>query len=197
MAKQECRDVATEVLRIHAVGEALTKGWHFLYPDRRAETLARLRKRVDDLVEAKQLGSKEASAVMDRLETLDRYNGGEGTIHNVSKMLLPAMVDMAVDAIADCECGEARALEEHTGQEALKKILKPTRYDVKLTKWEERDRLHIGIVDKETEQISYADWWDEDARQMFEDGFFVSGKGQAAFENSVLDYAEDMGILAK
>jgi len=85
--------------------------------------------------------------------------------------------------IVNCECGD---------QPDAKKL--PTRYDVKVTQWAERDRHHIGIVDKETEQISYADWWDDEARQMFEDGFFLSGND---FENSVLGYAEDMGILAK
>lgn len=82
--------------------------------------------------------------------------------------------------------------EPEPGRISLAK--KPTRYDVIVTQWAERDRHHIGIVDKATEQISYADWWDDDARQMFEDGFFLAGKD---FENSVLGYAEDMGILSK
>jgi rubrerythrin len=69
----------------------------------------------------------------------------------------------------------------------------PTRDQVRVEVWEERDRLHIGIQDKETGNY-YADWWDEEARQMFEDGFFKSGGG---LENSVLEYAEDTGILAK
>jgi hypothetical protein len=84
---------------------------------------------------------------------------------------------------------------------------KPTRYEVKIITWQERDRLHVGIVDKATEQKSYADWWDDDVRQMFEDGFFKGGmptehwhgseKPSREFENSVLSYAEDMGMLSK
>jgi hypothetical protein len=70
---------------------------------------------------------------------------------------------------------------------------KPTRDDVRVEVWEERDRLHIGIQDKKTGDY-YASWWDDEAREMFEQGFFKSGRG---LEASVLEYAEDMGILAK
>lgn len=79
---------------------------------------------------------------------------------------------------------------------------KLTRDDAKVISWSERDRLHIGIVDKETEQKSIADWWDDDARQMFEDGFFKPGNIRhqtitgRAFEDSVLEYAESVGLLA-
>lgn len=65
--------------------------------------------------------------------------------------------------------------------------------DYKVTVWEERDRLHIGIVDAATEQIGYADWWDDDARQMFEDGFFDARR----LADSVLRYAADHGMLKK
>ena len=69
----------------------------------------------------------------------------------------------------------------------------PTRDDVRVKLWEERDRLHIGIQDKETGDY-YMSWWDDEARQMFEDGFF---KRRPNLEESVLDYAEEMGFLAK
>ena len=82
---------------------------------------------------------------------------------------------------------------------------KYTRSQVKVTVWEERDRLHIGIVDKATEEVSIADWWDDDARQMFEDGFFKPGIIHRSLDQvaddkmtkSVLDYAEEIGMLAK
>lgn len=70
---------------------------------------------------------------------------------------------------------------------------KPTRDNVRVEVWEERDRLHIGIQDKETGDY-YASWWDDDAREMFEQGFF---KSRPNLEESVLKYAEDVGILAK
>lgn len=87
----------------------------------------------------------------------------------------------------------AKKLDERLGSQHEPKRKLPTRDQVRVEVWEERDRLHIGIQDKETGDY-YASWWDDDAREMFEDGFFKSGRG---LENSVLEYAEDMGILAK
>lgn len=80
----------------------------------------------------------------------------------------------------------------------------PTRDDVSVVVWEERDRLHIGIQDKDSGD-SYMDWWDDDARQMFEDGFFKGGiirrqldqVPSRELEESVLGYAEEMGILSR
>lgn len=70
---------------------------------------------------------------------------------------------------------------------------KLTRDDVRVEVWEERDRLHIGIQVKETG--AYIDsWWDDNAREMFEDGFFKQGRG---LKESVLAYAEDVGLLAR
>ena len=56
--------------------------------------------------------------------------------------------------------------------------------------WEERDRLHIGLL---SNGHYIADWWDDDARQMFEDGFFERGRN---LESSVIAYARQMGLLA-
>ncbi len=70
---------------------------------------------------------------------------------------------------------------------------KLSRDDVRVEIWEERDRLHIGIQNEETGDYLQS-WWDDDARQMFEDGFFKSGPG---LKESVLEYAEDMGILER
>ena len=57
--------------------------------------------------------------------------------------------------------------------------------------WEERDRLHVGLETKSGKTI--ADWWDDDARQMFSDGFFSARN----LHQSVVDYANQMGIGAK
>ena len=76
--------------------------------------------------------------------------------------------------------------------EKLPATKKPTRNDVRVEVWEERDRLHIGIQDR-IHGNYYANWWDDEARQMFEDGFFKSGK---QLEESVLDYAESVGLIA-
>lgn len=55
--------------------------------------------------------------------------------------------------------------------------------------WEERDRLHIHLLKGER---TVAEWWDEDAREMFEDGFFKRGK---ELEASVIEYATSIGLL--
>ena len=80
---------------------------------------------------------------------------------------------------------------------------KPTRYDVHVDSWQERDRLGIWVTDTRTDK-TIAEWWDEGAREMFEDGFFKEAdyvRDQKlvgrAFEESVLEYLEDMGTLAK
>lgn len=77
---------------------------------------------------------------------------------------------------------------------------KPTRHDVEIGTWAERDRIGIWITDKRTGK-SIAEWWDEDAEEMFEQGFFKRGdiRHQTIigedFEESVLDYAESAGLL--
>lgn len=70
---------------------------------------------------------------------------------------------------------------------------KLSRDDVRVEIWEERDRLHIGIQNEETGDYLQS-WWDDDAREMFEDGFFKSGPG---LKESVLEYAEEIGILER
>ena len=83
----------------------------------------------------------------------------------------------------------------------LPQTIKPTRYDVEIGTWAERDRLGIWLTDKRTGK-SIAEWWDENAREMFDQGFFKPGDIRQqtitgrAFEESVLDYAESVGLLA-
>jgi hypothetical protein len=89
--------------------------------------------------------------------------------------------------------GVVSALAGHEGRQLLPKTKRaPTREDVRVEMWEERDRLHIGIQDKETGEY-IASWWDDEAREMFEQGFFKRGPKLA---ESVLDYAEEVGLLA-
>jgi len=90
--------------------------------------------------------------------------------------------------------GMARAMAGKPERRLLPKTNKgrPTRDDVRVEVWEERDRLHIGIQDRETGEY-IASWWDDEAREMFEQGFFKRGRG---LEESVLSYAEGVGLLA-
>ena len=78
---------------------------------------------------------------------------------------------------------------------------RPTRDDVTVRGWAERDRIAVWVVDNRTDEI-VAEWWDEDAAQMFEDGFFKPadilrgcGLGGRKFTDSVLDYLEEIGVL--
>ncbi|MDD5511553.1 MAG: hypothetical protein PHI12_12195 [Dehalococcoidales bacterium] len=86
------------------------------------------------------------------------------------------------------------------------KLGKPTRDDVEIHTWQERDRAHVEIRDKRNDE-TVMEWWDEAVSEMFEDGFFKGGMPRehwwgsespsGEFEKSVLDYAESMGALAK
>jgi len=96
--------------------------------------------------------------------------------------------------------GQRSAYGKHLGD--IIPPRKPPRHDVTVEAWQERDRLGIWITDKRTGK-TIAEWWDEDAREMFEQGFFKPGvprysweKPGREFVKSVLDYAESVGLLA-
>jgi uncharacterized membrane protein (UPF0127 family) len=80
---------------------------------------------------------------------------------------------------------------------------KTTRDDVDVDSWVERDRIGIWVVDLRTDK-TIAEWWDEEAREMFDQGFFKPAawiKNQTLwgkeFRESVLDYLEHTGVLTK
>ncbi|GEM_PF-1001309 len=77
---------------------------------------------------------------------------------------------------------------------------KPTRADVTVSA---RQKLGVWITDKRT-GVTLAEWTDRDARTLFEEGSFRGRVPVSAWEapddelvNSVLDYAEAVGLLAK
>ena len=57
--------------------------------------------------------------------------------------------------------------------------------------WEERDRLSIVLYDGDDREI--ASWWDDDARAMFEDGFF----DRRRLCQSVVEYARSVDLLRR
>jgi hypothetical protein len=65
----------------------------------------------------------------------------------------------------------------------------PRRSVCRVAVWEERDRLHVHAF-QDDENRTVAEWWDDDARQMFEDGFFERGP---RLEASVLDHLAELG----
>ncbi|MDP2730342.1 MAG: hypothetical protein Q8O55_07660 [Dehalococcoidales bacterium] len=181
----ECGEVASGVFRVYATSEALTTGWDRIPPDMRAEYLGKIEKRIEKLVNDKKVTTETSKDVLDTLRTLKQVNEGTAQISlSPEDKLMPRIVKMAVSSIGECVCGTKTEIIQNKP---------PTRDTVKVDVWEERDRLIISIEDKESGN-SYATWVDEDARQMFEDGFFKPGR---YLEDSVLTYAEEMGILTK
>jgi hypothetical protein len=67
----------------------------------------------------------------------------------------------------------------------------PPASECKVSVWEERDRLHIHLYHGD-ENTTVAEWWDDDARSMFEDGFFKSGRD---LTQSVIEYAQSHGLV--
>lgn len=65
---------------------------------------------------------------------------------------------------------------------------------IRVEVWDERDRLHIGVEDQDTSEYVVS-WWDDDARQMIEDGFFEQndpgGPGRNRLERSVVAYLDE------
>ena len=118
------------------------------------------------------------------------------------------VIKYEVREIRPPEVKMGRAKSDRLGKDILKfgptqknKDL-PTRDEVTIGTSQERDNVDIYLTDNRTDK-TIAEWRDDDARQMFEDGFFKPGDwshGEItgnAFENSVLDYAEYIGILKK
>jgi uncharacterized membrane protein (UPF0127 family) len=118
---------------------------------------------------------------------------------------LAGFVTMGIFMVGITRNLTSKALEEPEEKpELLPRVSsrRPTRHDVTVEAWQERDRLGIWITDSRTGK-TIAEWWDEDAREMFEQGFFKPGvpqrtteKPSRAFVDSVLDYAESVGFLA-
>lgn len=73
-----------------------------------------------------------------------------------------------------------------------KRVRQPPRAnDAEVNIWEERDRLHIEVRNVKNDQ-TIVEWWDDDARQMIEDGFFTAG---GRLRGSVLDYCIETELL--
>jgi hypothetical protein len=68
------------------------------------------------------------------------------------------------------------------------KFRPPYRVDV----WEERDNVQITLYDGADREV--ATWTDDDARQMFEDGFF-SHRHRDGLRGSVIAYAQEIGMI--
>lgn len=78
------------------------------------------------------------------------------------------------------ECGEeVKVPERHLSD----------RFDVDL--WSERDRLGIWVTDKQKDTVVF-EVWDDDARQLYEDGFVKPGEG---LKESLLEYLKETKVI--
>jgi ribosomal protein L18 len=57
----------------------------------------------------------------------------------------------------------------------------------------ERDNADVYLTDRDDNTI--AEWHDDDARSMVEDGFFVANKGKRRLQESVIEYARSVGLI--
>jgi hypothetical protein len=67
-----------------------------------------------------------------------------------------------------------------------------TAADVELDTWFERDRAHVELRDKNTQE-TLIEWWDEDVSEAVEDGFLDPDD----WEGSAIDYARSLGVISK
>jgi hypothetical protein len=67
--------------------------------------------------------------------------------------------------------------------------LSQERYNIDI--WTERDRLGIWVTDKLKDKVVF-EVWDEDARRLFDDGFFRPGDG---LKESVLEYLKQTKVI--
>jgi hypothetical protein len=63
------------------------------------------------------------------------------------------------------------------------------RYEVH--NWIERDRIGIWVDDTESGEVIFQ-VWDDEARQLFDDGFLKTGK---MLEESVLEYLKEIKVI--
>jgi len=110
------------------------------------------------------------------------------TVTDDERAAFALKADTAYIAVCYSEQGfvSVRELTEKEAEDLRAEYEEPT-YSVSV--WEERDRLHIKLTGTDDTDLN---WWDDDARQMFEDGFF---KSQPDLEESVIEYARERGLL--
>jgi hypothetical protein len=101
-----CGDRFETVVKIYNVGHALAYGWDRIQPEHREEFLGKLRTHVVDMSEQGIGRKREANNLLDFIDTLDSYNKGEGTIHDLLGKMDGLTEELAIHAIADCECAK-------------------------------------------------------------------------------------------
>jgi hypothetical protein len=63
--------------------------------------------------------------------------------------------------------------------------------DTELHTWEERDRSMIELRNKKTDE-TLVEWWDEDVREAFEDGFLdVNNLHESAYDYYINNFQRE------
>lgn len=106
----KCQDVFEQVAYIYNNAHVLGRVWQGIEPERRQQSIDNLRVKLVILNDKKQVRAVDSNSVFNMLDTLEHYNKGEGTIHNLSSVIESSIVTLAIHAIADCEC--AREIEK-------------------------------------------------------------------------------------
>jgi hypothetical protein len=104
---ETCRELTTELIRIVNLSKGLSRSWHDFDRFFRAEHLDNIREHARDLLDAKKLPEKEHDDFAALLDTFQRYNEGEGTVHN-KEMLYEKALDLAAKAICGSCCSDQK-----------------------------------------------------------------------------------------
>ena len=105
-----CQQTAVDVFYIYNVSHVLGKVWNSLGQDHRQETIGRLRDRVADLNDKGQVRHQDANKMFETLDKADEYNKEIGIFAEVHRLtafrtfLDHNSMNLAIHAIADCEC---------------------------------------------------------------------------------------------
>jgi Zn-dependent M32 family carboxypeptidase len=109
-----CQIHAEDSIKIYNISKALTQGWDRIPKEMREETLMGLKDKVTSSWEKGRVRKEDFHRVHENLDTLLKYNKGEGTIHDVKGFTKPVL-DMAIHTISDCECTRSVARADLLG----------------------------------------------------------------------------------
>ncbi len=102
----KCHEVFAEVAKLHTNAHVLAQVWNAwdIDADRRQKSIDNLRERAVALKEKAAVRPRDVNDFFNFLDTLERYNKGEGTIHDLVGKMDNLTEELAIHAIADCEC---------------------------------------------------------------------------------------------
>jgi hypothetical protein len=103
----KCYELFEKVARIHSQAHVVAQVWNAWDIDasRRQESLELMRRRGEELVKTNQISSSNLNKYFGLLDELDQLNKQDENLHpGMVKKIENITAELAVDAIADCEC---------------------------------------------------------------------------------------------